>query len=69
MYWDKMYLCKTAQENLMNAPGEFVYSMLCLIKPKNITTIITTYVDNHLIIISGKHSKRQYCWTENKEQY
>jgi hypothetical protein len=27
------------------------------------------YADNHLIIILGKHSKRQNYRTENKEQY
>jgi hypothetical protein len=30
-----------AQENVMNARGEFVYSILWLIKPKYITTIST----------------------------
>jgi hypothetical protein len=34
----------TAQENVMNAHGEFVYSMLWLIKPKNITTISTMQI-------------------------
>jgi hypothetical protein len=33
-----------AQENVMNAHGEFVYSMLWLIKPKNITTISTMQI-------------------------
>jgi hypothetical protein len=47
----------------MNALGSF-YSMMLLIKPKNITTISTTQI-NHL----GEHSKRQYYWMRNKEQY
>ncbi len=33
-----------AQENVINAHGDFVYSMLWLIKPKNITTISTVQV-------------------------
>jgi hypothetical protein len=32
---------RPTKENVMNARGEFVYSMLRLIKPKNITTIST----------------------------
>jgi hypothetical protein len=32
---------KPTQENVINACGEFIYSMLWLIKPKNITKIST----------------------------
>jgi hypothetical protein len=36
--------CNAAEENVMNARGEFVYSMLWLIKPKKITTIGTRQI-------------------------
>jgi hypothetical protein len=43
-YWRVLSVCNVAQENVMNTCGEFVYSMLWIIKPKNITTISTMQI-------------------------
>ncbi len=63
---NKINVHNAAQENVINACGEFVYSMLWLIRPKNKTTIRTMhYADNHLIGIP----KKTVLLDGNKEQY
>jgi hypothetical protein len=51
---------RQSQENVKHARGAFVYCMLWLIKPRNLTTISTMQIS------FDKHSKRQYYWTEIK---
>ncbi len=57
------FLCKIAQENVMNAHGEFVYSMSWFIKPKNITTIST------MQIIIRMAFQKTVLLDGNKDQY